>query len=94
MRKLLQRLKELRLSYDRMIAYLSIILVVLLILNFIIPNQKFLLFAVFTAGGMINVMNGLKIVRDKKKRNIGMSYIFFGILIILIGFLTTRFFMV
>lgn len=93
MRKLLQRLKELHLSYDRISAYLGILLVVLLVLNFLYPNRAFLLIAVFSAGGLINVLNGLKIVKDKKKRNMGMSYIFFGILILIIGFLTIRYFM-
>lgn len=93
MRKLLQRLKELQLSYDRINAYLGILLVVLLVLNFVYPNRAFLLIAAFSAGGLINVMNGLKVIKDKSKRNMGVSYIFFGILIILIGFLTTRYFM-
>ncbi len=93
MRKLFQRLKELHLSYDRIGAYLGILLVVLLVLNFLYPNRAFLLIAAFTAGGLINVFSGLKFVKDKNKQNLGISYIFFGILIILIGFLTIRYFM-
>ncbi len=93
MRKLLQRLKEHHLSYDRISAYLGILLVIFLILNFLYPNRAYLLMGAFSAGGLINLFNGLKLVKDKKKQNIGISYIFFGILIILIGFLTIRYFM-
>lgn len=92
MRKLLQRLKELHLSYDRINAYLCIVLVGLLVLNFLYPDQVLLLFAAFAAGGLINVVYGFKFVKNKNKRNMGISYIFFGVLIILIGFLTIRFF--
>ncbi len=92
MGKLVKRLKELHLSYDRISRYLSILLVPLLLLNFLYPGQVFLLIAAFMIAGLIYVMNGLKVVKEKKQ-NVGISYIFFGILIILICYLTIRFFM-
>lgn len=93
MHKLVKRLKELYLSYDRIGAYLCILLVIFLVLYFLYPGQVYFLIGAFATGGLINVVSGLKVLKDKKKQNLGISYIFFGILIILIGFLTIRLFM-
>lgn len=91
MRKLLQRLKKLHPYYDRIVTYLGPVLVILILLTFLYPDNGLLMVAAFVAGGLIYVANGLKAVNNKNRRNIGISYIFFGILIILIGILTSRY---
>ena len=88
MKKLLKYLKDIHLNYDVMIIFLGIALVVLLILTFINPGSRLIMLAAFVSGGLLNVINGLKIVNDKNRRNMGMSYIFFGILIIVIGIMS------
>jgi uncharacterized membrane protein len=85
MKKFFVKLKELHLAYDTIIAALGILLVIFLGLTFAYPKNRIFLYTAFTAGGLINIMNGLKIVNDKKKRTMGISYIFFGIIIILLG---------
>lgn len=85
MRKFFTKLRELHLTYDTIIAFLGLLLVIFLGLTFAYPKNRIFLYAAFSAGGTINIINGLKIVNDKNKRNMGISYIFFGIIIILLG---------
>jgi uncharacterized membrane protein len=86
MNKFFAKLKELHLTYDAVIAVLGIVLVIFLALTFIYPKNLIFLYTAFMAGGLINIANGIKIVNDTKKRSMGISYIFFGIIIILLGF--------
>ena len=90
MKRLIEEWKRLHLTLDAVIVALSIALVICLTLTFLYPKNSMFLYAAFVAGGTINITNGLKTVQDKRKRTIGMSYIFFGILIILLGFLSGR----
>lgn len=88
MTKLLKYLKDIHLNYDVMIMFSGIALVAFIILTFINPGSRLVLLAAFVSGGLLNIFNGLKIVNDKKRRNMGMSYIFFGIIIIVIGIMS------
>lgn len=87
MKKPLKSLKDFHLSYDIMIMVFGILLVVFLILTFINPENRFFMIAAFAAGGLVNIVNGLKLLKDKAKKNMGMSYIFFGIIIMFLGIL-------
>lgn len=87
MKKPGKSLKDFHLSYDIMIMVLGILLVVFLVLTFLHPENRFFMIAAFAAGGMVNIINGLKILKDKTKKNMGISYIFFGIIIMLLGIL-------
>lgn len=91
MRKLLQRLKKLYPYYDRVLVCLGPVLVILILLTYRYPHSGLLMIAAFVAGGLIHVFSGLKTLGTKNRRNMGVSYIFFGILIILIGILTSRY---
>ena len=91
MQKLLQRLKKFHPYYERVAFFLGPVLVILILLTFLYPNNGLLMAAAFAAGGLIYVLNGLKTVSHKNRRNMSISYIFFGILIILIGILTSRY---
>jgi apolipoprotein N-acyltransferase len=68
-----------------MIVLCGILLVVFLILTLTHPGNSFFMLTAFAAGGLINVLNGLKILRDKKKQSMAISYIFFGIIVVLLG---------
>lgn len=79
--------KQFHLSYDILISIFGIALIIFLFLSIRNPEKRVVLLAAFISGGSINILNGLKIVKDKKKRNTAMSYILFGVLIILFGFI-------
>lgn len=66
---------------------LGIALVVALFLIFLKPDNKAALLTACIAGGFINILNGLRIVKEPKKSTMGMTYIMMGILLIFLGFL-------
>lgn len=86
MNKLIKFLKEFALLYDVIITILGIVLIISVLLAFQNPSNHYVVFAAFTAGGLINVFNGLKLLKDSKKKNMGMSSILFGIIIIFAGY--------
>lgn len=87
MNRFIQKVKDLKLTYDIIITVLGIVLIVFLVLIFRNPKNNFFTLVAFVSAGGINILNGLKIVKDKKKRNMGVSYILFGIVIMFLGYL-------
>lgn len=57
-----------------------------LILIFLEPDNKFAVLSACIAGGFINILNGLKIWKDPKRKTMGLSYVMMGIIIIVLGF--------
>jgi uncharacterized membrane protein HdeD (DUF308 family) len=72
-------------TYDIVIVLCGILLIVFLVLTLTHPKNSFFMLAAFAAGGLINVLNGFKIIKDKKKRSMAISYIFFGIILLFLG---------
>ncbi|MBH1940462.1 hypothetical protein I5677_06065 [Mobilitalea sibirica] len=79
--------KELYLLYDFIIVIAGIMLMILLILVFLNPNNKHAFLGAFITGGFMNVMNGLKLTKDPKRKSMGMTFILFGIIIGFLGFI-------
>lgn len=90
MERLKKLLQELHLHYDFIITILGIALTILIVLLFTGMNNKYILLTAITLGGLIYIANGLKITKDPKKRNMGMSYIMFGVIIIFIGLVLVK----
>ncbi len=78
-------LKEFKLHYDMAISLLGLALVAIIFLLFKYPQNRYLLLAAFVSGGLLNAVNGLKIMKDPKKKNMGMSYLLMGLILIFIG---------
>lgn len=87
MNRLRKYWKEFNLTIDVIISILGIALIIFLVLSFLHPERGWILLATFLSGGSINILNGLKIVKDNNKKTIAMSYILFGFVIILLGFI-------
>lgn len=87
MDKLIKRIKELSLSYDVINTILGAVLLVFLFLVLRHPQNSLFLLIAFAVGGSMNIVNGLKYKKDPKKKNLGMSFILFGIIVIFIGYL-------
>ena len=49
------------------------------------PTNRVALMLLFVAGGGVNLFNGMKLYRNKKQRNMGMSMILLGAVILVIG---------
>lgn len=86
MDRLKKLLKDSSLKNDVINTLLGVALIVSLILMFLNPtNQIAILFACMT-GGLINIMNGLKLTKDPKKKTTGMTYLMMGGILIAMGF--------
>lgn len=75
-------------TYDLVNTLLGVLLLILLMLIFVYPSSRYLSLGVFFAGGSMNILNGLKSMKDPKRKTMGMSFILFGMIIIFIGIFT------
>lgn len=85
MKKLRQLIKDFSILYDIINSLLGIALIVLLILIFRNPHHRYVVMSAFAVGGLMNVISGLKIINDPMKKNMGVSFILLGIILIFIG---------
>ena len=58
------------------------ILMVVALLVFSLTRSALSICAVIVLGGLMNIFNGLSMVRNKEKKTMGMSMIFLGIIIL------------
>jgi uncharacterized membrane protein HdeD (DUF308 family) len=80
-------LKELSLKSDIINLLVGIVLIVSLILIFQNPLNKYAILAACISGGLMNIMNGLKQMKDPKKKTSGMSFLMMGSIVIALGFI-------
>ena len=89
MNKLMKFIKEKSLLFDVINVLLGVALVVLIILVLKYPYNEYFRLAAFTVGGFMNMSNGLKYLKDSKKKNLGMNMMMVGLLIIIMGIAIT-----
>lgn len=70
---------------------LSIVLIIALFYYFLKPDSQYAILIACFAGGLINVTNGMAMLKKTAKRAVGMNYILFGVIIITLGFIIVRF---
>lgn len=85
MRKLWKHLKESKLTLDYIIVCLGLVLITFLVLTLLNPKNSLYVVFAFATAGLINILNGMKIGKDKKRRNMGLTYILFGVVLFIIG---------
>jgi 4-hydroxybenzoate polyprenyltransferase len=73
--------------YDIIIALIGIALFIIVIIIFMNHQNLTVILIACIACGIINILQGLKMMKDPKKRMTGMSYLLLGIVIIVVGFL-------
>lgn len=69
---------------------LGIALIILLALIMKFPHNKHILLGAFTVGGLLNMSNGMILFKDANKKNMGLSSIMLGIIIIFLGFIIVK----
>ncbi len=87
MDKLKKLLKEFSLKSDVINTLVGIVLIVSLILIFRNPYNQYAILAACIAGGLMNIMNGLKLMKDPKKKTAGMPFLMMGSIVIILGFI-------
>jgi uncharacterized membrane protein HdeD (DUF308 family) len=83
-------LKELSLKSEIINLLVGIVLIVSLILIFQNPLNQYAILAACTSGGLMNIMNGLKQMKDPKKKTSGMSFLMMGCIVIALGFIVVE----
>jgi hypothetical protein len=85
MNKFKNMMKDHKLMLDFINVLLGVIIVILIIGVFMYPQNRFIVKAAFLIGGLMNVVNGLKIRKDNTKQSMGMNLVMIGGIIIFIG---------
>ncbi len=64
-------------------------------LIFIYQNQynKIAILTACIAGGLMNIMNGVKTMKDPKSKTTGMTYLMMGVVLIVLGLIITQYVM-
>lgn len=70
---------------------IGIALLISLLIVFKNPNNKIAIITASTAAGLLNMMNGFKLMKDPKKKTTASSYLLMGVILIAFGFFITKF---
>lgn len=89
MSKLLKRLMKNNLIMDTINVILGIALIVFVFLLALFPNNQYILLIAITIGGLMNISNGVKMIKQKKKSNMGMTFLMMGVMLIILGVFIT-----
>lgn len=65
----------------------GVALVVSLVLIFQHPENRYAILAACLSGGLMNILNGLKQMKDVRRRMMGMTFLMMGAIVIVLGFL-------
>lgn len=60
--------------------------VISLLLIYLNPYNRFAIMTAASSAGLMNIMNGFKLVKDPKRKTTGSSYILMGVILIAFGF--------
>lgn len=86
-------IKILTIKGDIINTVLGILLIISLIFIYMDPVNKLAIILACSTGGLMNVMNGLKVIKDPQKKSSGMTFLMMGVIIISLGFIITQYFM-
>ncbi len=65
----------------------GIALIVSLILIFQNPTNRYAILAACISGGLVNILNGVKLTRSPKSKTTGFTFIMMGVIVIGLGFI-------
>ena len=86
MNRLKKLFSDFSLRADIINIIIGIVLIVSLIFVFLNPYHRYAILTACLSGGLMNIMNGLKMLRDPKKKTLSMSFVMMGIVLIFLGF--------
>jgi hypothetical protein len=65
----------------------GVTLLVSLVLIFQHPTNRYAILAACLSGGLMNILTGVKQMKDPKRKTMGMSFLMMGAIVILLGFI-------
>lgn len=64
---------------------LGITLIVFMFLLTLFPDSRAVLLILIVSGGLMNISNGVKMIKDTARKNMGWSFMMLGAIIIVLG---------
>ncbi len=65
----------------------GVTLIVSLVLIFQHPTNRYAILSACLSGGLMNILNGIKQMKDPKRKMTGLTYLMMGVLVIVLGFI-------
>ena len=65
---------------------MGFVFIISFLLIYLNPYNRFAIMTAASSAGLMNIMNGFKLVKDPKKKTTGSSYILMGVILIAFGF--------
>lgn len=65
----------------------GVALIVSLVLIFQHPTNRYAILAACLSGGLVNILSGIKQMKDPKRRMTGLTFIMMGVIVIVLGFI-------
>lgn len=65
----------------------GVALIVSLILIFQHPTNRYAILVACLSGGIMNILNGMKQMKDPKRKMTGLTYVMMGVIVIVLGFI-------
>ena len=65
----------------------GVALIVSLILIFQHPTNRYAILVACLSGGTMNILNGMKLMKDPKRKMTGLTYVMMGVIVIFLGFI-------
>ena len=84
-------MKVLSLKSEIINTILGIVLIISLVFIYRSPENKYAILLACTAGGLINMISGMKIIKDPIKKMSGMTFLLTGIVLIVLGYVITQY---
>lgn len=85
MSKVEKIIKDNKLLLDIVNVILGIVIIILFILVYLNPHNRYLFFAAFEVSGFMNIVNGIRQIKDNSKKQRGSFFLLSGIIIMIIG---------
>lgn len=81
------------LKSDTINVIVGVVLLISLVFVYRNPYNKAAILTACIAGGLINLMNGLKTMKDPKRKTTGMMFLMLGAMLVILGFIITQYVM-
>jgi uncharacterized membrane protein len=85
-------MKALELKSDIINTVLGFVLIISLIFVYMGPQNKYAILLACIAGGLMNIMNGIKIIKDPIRKMTGFTFLLLGVVVIILGYIITQYF--
>lgn len=90
MEKLNKFIKKITLKSNIILALAGIILMIVIIFIYLNPTNLNAILIAAIACGIMNIIQAFKMLKDPKRKSMGLTYLMMGIIIIVVGFIIVK----